>query len=85
MREMSPEERAHWRELLDKGRKTPADILWMKEHAIVGKRIVTEHGIVEGCINFILVQTPEEIAERKRICQETAARLYYNRVNSTAF
>lgn len=78
MREMNQDEREHWRELMNKKRKTPEDILWMSAHAIVTRTIKTPHGTVRICDNFVMVQTPEELEERRRRVQTVAAALAYN-------
>lgn len=57
-------------------RKMPPEfILWLRDHAIVSKRIVKPYGTVEVCENYVVEATEEELAEQKRRVQRVAARI----------
>lgn len=59
---------------------TPELVLWLRDHAIVSQVIETPYGTARICENYVIEATPEELEERKRHIQQTAARLHYEQL-----
>lgn len=56
-------------------RMTPELILWLRDHAVVTREIVTPYGRAQICDNYVIEASPEELDARRCHVQQVAAQL----------